>query len=220
MSDDLLVISQFGESWDVARALFWKRVNKRLQARGTSARLPPSRLAPGLTLDDALSRLKAAIANLTRLANQHLVDVPSHTSWLVLGHVAFSLDKGAIEHELEQLFDSPVAVHVDADFWQREIVDPMKRHAGEMRAWVKKLKKSAGRGQATVAPPLTAHERAVLEVIKDHPHGIQGDNILTILARRGRVLDQSTLTRHIIPKLKDWHRVRNRPGVGYYILPE
>jgi hypothetical protein len=220
MYDDILVITQFGETWEAARALLWKRVNELLEARGTMARLPSCRFPSDLTLDAALSRLKAAVANLTRLLNQHLVDVSSHSPWLVLGHVSVSLNKGTLEYELEQLFDSPAAVHVDADFWQREIVDPMKRHAGEMRGWVKKLKKSAGRDRSLAAPPLTAREQAVLEVIKDHPDGIQGGKILSILARRGRVLDQSTLTRHIIPKLKDWHHVRNRPGVGYYILPE
>jgi hypothetical protein len=220
MSDDLLVITQFGESREAARTLLWKRVNERLHARGTRARLSSSPLPPGLTLDTALSRLKAAIANLTRVLNQQLVDVPSNTLWLVLGRVPIPLNKSSIEYELERLFNSPAAAHVDADFWKREIVDPMKEHADKIRAWVKTLKKRAGRDQATVAPPLTAHEQAVLEVIKKHPDGIQGGKILSILAKRGRVLDQSTLTRHIIPKLRDWYRVRNRRGVGYYIPPE
>jgi hypothetical protein len=138
----------------------------------------------------------------------------------VLALAPLPLNSGTIEYELKQLFNAPAVAQVDTDFWKREIVDPMKEHAEKIRAWVKGLKKSARRGQATVAPPLTDHEQAVLKVIKDHPGGIQGSKILSILAKRRRVLDQSTLTRHIIPKLKDWCRVRNRRGVGYYIPPE
>jgi hypothetical protein len=220
MPDDLLVIAQFGQSWEATRALLWKRVNALLRARRIRARLSSRKFPTDLTLDAAVSQLKAVLANLTRVLNQHLVEVPSETPWLVLGHVPLSLNKDAIEYNLEQLFNSPAAAHVDAGFWKREVVDPMKEHAEAIRAWVKKLKRRAGRCQATVAPPLTAHEKAVLKVIKDHPDGIQGSEILSILARRGRVLDQSTLTRYIIPNLKGWCRVRNRHGVGYYIPSE
>jgi hypothetical protein len=151
MSDDLLVITQFEESWEAARTLLWKSVNERLHARGTRARLSTSRLPPGLTLDAALSRLKADVANLTRVLNQHHVDVSAHTPWLVLGRLPIPLNKSSIEYELKQQFNSLAAAHVDAGFWEREIVDPMKKHADKIRDWVKELKKRAGRPEATSA---------------------------------------------------------------------
>ncbi len=71
-------------------------------------------------------------------------------------------------------------------------------------------------------PPLTDHEQKVLDLIKAQPpgKGITGPKILTTLAKQGRILDQSTLTRHIIPKLKKWYGVGNAGGGrGYFIPP-
>lgn len=64
-------------------------------------------------------------------------------------------------------------------------------------------------------PPLTDIEGRVLRLIQDSPKGISGSEVVTRL--RAFNLEQSTLTRHIIPVLKAWHGVANRPGVGYYI---
>lgn len=67
--------------------------------------------------------------------------------------------------------------------------------------------------------PLTELEALVLEVIREQPPGqaITGKAIVAALAKRGVLIEQSTLTRHLLPKLKQDHGVRNRRGVGYFI---
>ena len=64
-------------------------------------------------------------------------------------------------------------------------------------------------------PPLTDIEGRVLRLIQDSPKGISGSEIVTRL--RAFNLDQSTLTAYVIPSLKVWCGVKNRPGVGYYV---
>jgi hypothetical protein len=70
-----------------------------------------------------------------------------------------------------------------------------------------------------VSVPLSDTEQKVLDEIKSQVPGtgITGAKICRHLADKGFPIDQSTLTRHIIPKLKASHGVENRPGVGYYI---
>jgi hypothetical protein len=70
---------------------------------------------------------------------------------------------------------------------------------------------------ALSGPPLTDTERAVLAVIPRSPRGCTGKEIIAALAAAadGTELQQSTLTRHIIPRLKKWHGVTNRPHAGY-----
>jgi hypothetical protein len=69
------------------------------------------------------------------------------------------------------------------------------------------------------SPPLTDTEKRVLDLIKSQPQGtgVTGSQIVTTLSNQNYPIEQSTLTRHIIPKLKQWYGVKNRPGVGYYI---
>jgi hypothetical protein len=64
-------------------------------------------------------------------------------------------------------------------------------------------------------PPLTDTERAVLALIPRSPRARTGKELIAALAARGTDLQQSTLTRHIIPRLKKWHEVTNRSGAGY-----
>ena len=72
--------------------------------------------------------------------------------------------------------------------------------------------------EVTPPPPLTAIEDSVLEIIRNHPEGIQGPGILEALAKiHENPPHQGTLTRHFIPKLKKWCGVKNRRGVGYYL---
>jgi hypothetical protein len=68
---------------------------------------------------------------------------------------------------------------------------------------------------------LTTLEQSVLDIIIAQPpgSGIPGKQILKEMAKKGRILDDSTLTTHIIPKLKAWHRVKTRRGAGYYRDP-
>lgn len=67
-------------------------------------------------------------------------------------------------------------------------------------------------------PPLTDTEERVLKIITAIPEGkgITGCAIVDRLKKQGYTHAQSTLTRHTIPKLKQWHGVENRRGVGYY----
>lgn len=68
-------------------------------------------------------------------------------------------------------------------------------------------------------PLLTEHERQVLDIIAAQPegNGISGRDIIAeVRHRHNRVLEQSTLSGRIIPRLKTYG-VRNRPRVGYYV---
>jgi hypothetical protein len=72
---------------------------------------------------------------------------------------------------------------------------------------------------ASSVPPLTETGAAVLALIKAQPtgSGITGREIVKVLSERGFPIQQSTLTKHVMPELKKWHGVKNRLGVGYYI---
>jgi hypothetical protein len=79
----------------------------------------------------------------------------------------------------------------------------------------------ADRSAPRQVEPLTEREQEVLELIPNTEEGgITGKEICEVLGRRGIIIEQSTLTRHIIPKLKHWHGVRNRRTVGYYRATE
>jgi hypothetical protein len=71
---------------------------------------------------------------------------------------------------------------------------------------------------APAGPPLTDTEQRVLDLIQavSQGKGITGRQIIAKLDKEGFLLDQGTLTRHVIPILKKSHGVKNRPGVGYY----
>ena len=61
-------------------------------------------------------------------------------------------------------------------------------------------------------PPLTDNQTEVLNLIRQHPEGIQGPAIT-----RATDINQSTLTSSVIPVLKDHYGVTNKGGAGYYI---
>jgi hypothetical protein len=65
---------------------------------------------------------------------------------------------------------------------------------------------------------LTDSEKRVHEVILTAApdEGVTGREIAARLARSGYAITQATLTRHIIPKLRDHRGLKNRKGVGYY----
>ena len=69
-------------------------------------------------------------------------------------------------------------------------------------------------------PPLTDNERAVYKLIDGQPpgEGIIGKQIVAKLEHLQPpiFIEQSTLTRHIIPSLRKHHDIPNRRGVGYY----
>lgn len=64
--------------------------------------------------------------------------------------------------------------------------------------------------------PLTPTEQAVFDLIPESPEAIQGPQIISTLRKRSVPLNQSTLTKHIIPNLKSKRGIRNRQGAGYY----
>ena len=66
--------------------------------------------------------------------------------------------------------------------------------------------------------PLSEKAAAVLELLKTVPEhrGMIGPKILEALDKKNILIDQSTLTKNIIPELKPYG-VKNRPRIGYYI---
>lgn len=66
--------------------------------------------------------------------------------------------------------------------------------------------------------PLSEKAAAVLELLKTAPEhrGMTGPKILEALDKKNILIDQSTLTKNIIPELKPYG-VKNRPRIGYYI---
>jgi hypothetical protein len=66
--------------------------------------------------------------------------------------------------------------------------------------------------------PLSEKAAAVLELLKTLPEhrGMTGPKILETLDKKNIMIDQSTLTKNIIPELKPYG-VKNRPRIGYYI---
>lgn len=66
--------------------------------------------------------------------------------------------------------------------------------------------------------PLSKNARAVLELLRQlgPEEALSGPEILDDLDRAGTSIDQSTLTKNIIPALEAYG-VRNLPRVGYYI---
>jgi len=201
-------------AWENAHAILCKDVNKVLREVGANVRLPVRRAPAKLDFKTAIFHLEAAIHRLKNFAV-----IPSDQPWLVLGNNPYPMDDAAgPEWYLQRL----ARVNVDDQFWRREIVEPMQRHAEAVRKWLARMSKEAGHDSVAgvhTPPPLTRLEKAVLNIIKVQPKdkGITGNKIIAELARQRITTEQSTLTRHIIPKLKRWYGVKNRPGVGYYI---
>jgi hypothetical protein len=65
--------------------------------------------------------------------------------------------------------------------------------------------------------PLTDMQEKVFAIIEDHGP-ITGKAIIALLPN-GDKIDQSALTTHIIPPLKQLRGVRNKRGAGYYVCP-
>jgi hypothetical protein len=74
------------------------------------------------------------------------------------------------------------------------------------------------RETATTLPPLSENERRVFDLLSglDDGEALTGAQIIDRLANDGWPVEQSTLTRHIIPTLKRWG-VQNRSRVGYFV---
>ena len=66
--------------------------------------------------------------------------------------------------------------------------------------------------------PLSDKALAVLNLLQNLPpnQGLTGSKIIDKLSKQYIFLDQSTITKSIIPALKP-HGVKNKPRIGYYI---
>jgi hypothetical protein len=71
------------------------------------------------------------------------------------------------------------------------------------------------------APPLKHSEQAVLNIIKNQPKGkgIQGKAIIAALKKKRIDLKETTLRKHILPKLKRFYGVQNIRAAGGYLIP-
>jgi hypothetical protein len=71
------------------------------------------------------------------------------------------------------------------------------------------------------AASLMATERAVLAILKRQRkgRGIQGKAIIAALKKKGIDLQETTLRRHILPKLRQFHGVENVRSAGGYLIP-
>jgi hypothetical protein len=66
---------------------------------------------------------------------------------------------------------------------------------------------------------LSKKAKEVLELLKTLPEdeGLTGPEIIARLSQKSIFIDQSTLTKIIIPILKKGYGVKNQPRIGYYI---
>jgi hypothetical protein len=90
-----------------------------------------------------------------------------------------------------------------------------------------------GRGTKTTSKPstvnrdgrlseLTDTERSVYKVIASQPRGkgLEGKEIVVKVKNQGVALEETTLRRHVIPRLKALMGVRNSSARGGYYLPD
>jgi hypothetical protein len=110
------------------------------------------------------------------------------------------------------------------------------RNVEEQRRWntLEKLSASLGKqpagqnsgkagGTKTVAKklkkPISDKAAAVYELLKTMPEhrGLTGRKIIEELSKKNIFIDQSTLTKNIIPILKKDYGVKSQPRIGYYI---
>lgn len=69
---------------------------------------------------------------------------------------------------------------------------------------------------------LNPTERAVLHIIRSQPkgQGIKARGIITALAKRKIELEETSLRRHILPKLKEHHGVISHRAAGGYLIAD
>ncbi len=85
----------------------------------------------------------------------------------------------------------------------------------------RKKKTSAAQQKKRKKPPLLGNDMTVLKLLENLPErkGLTGKEILQVLDKKEIFIDQSTLTKSIIPRLQhNGYRIKNRrDGAGYYI---
>ena len=97
-----------------------------------------------------------------------------------------------------------------------------RRCASLLQIYMGRVAKDLGIGKTSQEvqrrPPLSDKAAAVLKLLKGLPEhrGLTGKEILEELDGQGAFLDQSTLTKSIIPALR-LYGVKNKRGAGYYM---
>ena len=135
----LHVITAGLAGWEVARQCLWHRINQLLATKGkarlrehSGARAPLPKPPPGQTFAAALSALRIAARGLAI----HF-DIADDYDWLALGNCSFCSNgfptAESVEYDLQRAFTGPATNHLDAEFWQREIVEPTTKHAERLR---------------------------------------------------------------------------------------
>ena len=146
-----------------------------------------------------------------------------------LGRYGNSIYQKAIRLQLPTRPDN--VLHFGDDWWkvannkaeEKYLVDRTEAELMQLiREAEAQIPKTTGGGQAgktTKAQPLSRRAAAVYEILKSLPEhsGITGTEIINKLSQEQVYIDQSTLTKNIIPVLKKSYKVQNKPRIGYYI---
>jgi hypothetical protein len=200
---------------ELAREAEWKTTSFQAGCSGISRRYPVAFLGKKALADNLAGALQLRVAELADAAylKNHWDD---ETSWLAQANPRFSVvpeeklsgsEVTATKERIQRIND-PAGTHLSLD----EAI---------LRFYLIKIRPILDQFNAPAdsAPPLTEAEGKVLELIKQQPKGqaITGPEIISSLNKQGFPMEQSTLTRHIIPKLKKGYGVKNRRGVGYYV---
>jgi len=126
-------------------------------------------------------------------------------------------------------FSNPQQRRIEAGFKSREAAQAASaavarlhqwagQPSGAFLVWSAETTNEASAVKPTPAiVPLSENEQAVLNEIPNGKEGAKtGKEILRSLEEKNIRIDQSVLTKRIIPVLKKNHRVKNRRNVGYY----
>lgn len=170
---------------------------------------------------DVLQLLNALKGELDDISEMLEIALRIDESFGIEAHALLSLmfkyyDEAADFAESTLVRDENYALQIITDAYKRVhgVVYPAVEILG-----AKLIAKSQFDGQRLKEVPLTRRAQHVYEIILEHGP-VTGPAILELLDGQSQdeiyVLDQSALTKEIIPELKRMRGVENRRGVGYY----
>jgi hypothetical protein len=166
MSPDYLpAIINFENAWEAAYALLCRHANTLFKQRGIKAKLPVGHPPASLTLDEALSQLRAAVHRLKGFVDFQppagLRGRPDQYCGLVLGRVALSPERRTLDYQLHVAINrTPIP---GVEYWQREFVEPTIEHAKHFRSWLKSEKTKAMANQPK--SPLNERQQLILQTL-------------------------------------------------------
>jgi hypothetical protein len=106
----------------------------------------------------------------------------------------------------------------------RKIAEMTNKKIAIPQKYIPKITSGGKMGETKTITPkskklLSEKATAVLELLKTLPEhkGLTGNKIIEALSQENIFIDQSTLTKNIIPVLKKDYGVKNQPRIGYYI---